>query len=143
MRHYRKAYLATSLSFGRNLRFVCELAKAMKACGYEITSKWVLDEDPSWGLNAEQIKERDLKAIENSDLLVADITKPSIGVGMEIMYALMKDKKVICVTKRELPISGLIRGERRIKIIILERDEELKERLKKELMIDDKRGKNR
>lgn len=139
MKYHRKAYLATSLSFGRNLGFVYELAKVIEACGYEIASKWVLDEDPSWGLNAEQIKERDLKAIEDSDLLVADITKPSIGVGMEMMYALMKGKQVICITKKGLPISGLIRGEREIKIIILKQGEELKERLKKELMTDDER----
>jgi nucleoside 2-deoxyribosyltransferase len=137
MKRYRKVYLATSLSFGRNLEFIYELAKAIEACGCEITSKWVLDDDPSWGLNAEQVKERDLKAIEESDLLVADITKPSLGVGMEIMYALLKGKEVICVTKRGLPISGLIKGERRIKIVILGEKEGLRERMKRELMSDE------
>lgn len=37
---------------------------------------------------------RDITWLENSDLLVAEITVPSIGVGMEIEHAIRMEKKI-------------------------------------------------
>lgn len=125
-----KAYLAVPLSFGRNLDFAKRIAKALKKLGYNITSPWVLDEDPSWGMTAEKITKRDLEAIEQSDLLVADVSKPSTGVGMEIMYALMKGVKVVCVTRAGLPISGLVAGNPKISLTIISNEDELEDKLK-------------
>ncbi len=125
-----RAYLAVPLSFGRDLGFAKRIAEVLKKLGYEITSPWVLDEDPSWGMTAEAITKRDLEAIETSDLLVADVSRPSTGVGMEIMYALMKGVKVICVTRVGLPISGLVAGNPDISLVIISDEEELEEKLR-------------
>ena len=131
-------YLAVPISFGRDLRFANSIAKAISELGHKISSRWVLEEDPSWGLSPEEIYERDLKGIERSDVLVADISRPSIGVGMEMMYAILHGKEVICITKRGIPISGLVLGSDRARILILDGEEELKRRLKE--LIGDERG---
>ncbi len=125
-----RAYLAVSLSFGRDLKFAKRIAEALNNLGYEIASSWVLDEDPSWGLSAEEITRRDLEAIEHSDVLIADVSRPSTGVGMEIMYALMKGVKVVCVTKSGLPVSGLVAGSPKISLIVIRDEEELEEKLR-------------
>ena len=125
-----KIYLAVPLSFGRNLTFAMKIAEVIERLGHQITSKWVLHNDPSWGLRPDEIRERDFKAIEESDVLIADITRPSIGVGMEIMYALLQGKTVVCITKYGLPIPGLILGDKRIKIVILREDRDLEQKLK-------------
>ena len=123
--------MAVPLSFGRNLNFAIKIAEVIERLGHQITSKWVLHDDPSWGLRPDEIRKRDFKTIEESDVLIADITRPSIGVGMEIMYALLQGKTVICITKYGLPIPGLILGDKRIKIIvILSEDEDLEQKLK-------------
>ena len=50
-------------------------------------------------LNDNQIYKRDIKWIESSELMIAEISGPSLGVGFEIAYAIFK---------KEIPVLALV-----------------------------------
>jgi nucleoside 2-deoxyribosyltransferase len=85
------------------------MAKAIRDTGHEVSSPWVLG--PLEGLRPGSLNifERDKSGVERSDAIVADVTEPSIGVGMEIMVAHETGKKVILVAKKGKLISGMLR----------------------------------
>jgi hypothetical protein len=43
------------------------------------------------------IRSRDMKWIEECDVLVAEVTVPSLGVGYEVRDAEVRNKKVVCI----------------------------------------------
>ena len=109
-----RVYLAVPLAYNRDQMLAAALANAIEGLGHTITSRWVLDKDPSWGLTFDQLAKRDFDALDASDALVAEISTPSHGVGMEIEYAVIKGKKVICLRRPDSKVSGLIAGTKSI-----------------------------
>ena len=63
-------------------------------------------------LSDDQIYTRDIKWIEGSGLVIAEISGPSLGVGFEIAYALFKRKiPVLALASEEVEkISAMITG---------------------------------
>ena len=53
---------------------------------------------------------RDVSWIEESDLLIAEVSTPSHGVGYEIGYALDLNKPVLCLYRQQVVISKMILG---------------------------------
>ncbi|MCX6732590.1 MAG: nucleoside 2-deoxyribosyltransferase [Candidatus Roizmanbacteria bacterium] len=78
--------------------------------GPQIISEKMLSEDKK--LTSQQIYERQQKRIEESDLVIAETSKPSHGVGGEIVYALSLGKPVLALvhTKFEDHISPMLAG---------------------------------
>jgi len=78
--------------------------------GPQIISSKMLGEDKK--LTSKQIYERQQKRIEDSDLVIAETSKPSHGVGGEIVYALSLGKPVLALvhTKFEDHISPMLVG---------------------------------
>ena len=76
------------------------IEKAIKDAGHEIISPWVLGPIESAGPSITDVFQRDKKASEECDILIADITEPSIGVGMELMAAYIARRRIILVAKR-------------------------------------------
>lgn len=78
--------------------------------GPQIISQKMLDEDKK--LSSKQIYERQQKRIMASDFLIAETSKPSHGVGGEIVYALSLGKPVLALvhTKFEDRISPMLAG---------------------------------
>ncbi|MBN1454990.1 MAG: nucleoside 2-deoxyribosyltransferase [Methanomicrobia archaeon] len=64
-------------------------------------------------LTEQQIHDRDYRWLEEADLVVAEITNPSLGVGAEIADAVHLSIPVLAVYKREYndQISAYIRGK--------------------------------
>ena len=58
----------------------------------------------------EEVYERDVAWLRGSDCLVAEVSTPSLGVGYEICYALTQGKPVLCLHRREEPLSKMILG---------------------------------
>ncbi|MGA1975382.1 MAG: nucleoside 2-deoxyribosyltransferase [Conexivisphaerales archaeon] len=112
-----KIYLAVPLAYNRDQMLASALAEVIEKLGHSITSKWVLDRDPSWGLTFEQVAKRDFDALEASDAIVAEISTPSHGVGMEVEFAVIKEKKVICLRRPDSRVSGLIAGTPSIRVV--------------------------
>ena len=66
----------------------------------------------------EFIFERDIEWVEEADVIVAEVTTPSLGVGYEIGHAISLDKKVLCIY-REIEgkrLSAMIAGNKKLKI---------------------------
>lgn len=78
--------------------------------GPQIISEKMLSEDKK--LTSQQIYDRQKKRIEDSDLVIAETSKPSHGVGGEIVYALSLGKPVLALvhTKFEDHISPMLAG---------------------------------
>lgn len=127
-----KAYLAVPLVINRDSNLAKNIVQILKDFEYEIISEWVTWNNPNPNMDPIQIVKRDLEAIANADLLISDVSSPSIGVGMEIMYAHTLRKKIICLhsTKK---ISNLIKGIPDIIVIKYSSINDLRSKLSSEL----------
>jgi hypothetical protein len=76
------------------------MAKAIRDSGHTITSPWVLGELENYDPKVLNIFERDKRGAEESDAIVADVSEPSTGVGMELMAAHKAGRRVIVVLKK-------------------------------------------
>lgn len=63
-------------------------------------------------LSAKQIHDRDMDWVRQSDLVIADVTLPSLGVGYEIGRAIEFGLPVLCLFKSdtEFRLSAMIEG---------------------------------
>ena len=57
-----------------------------------------------------EVYTRDIQWINECDVLVAEVTTPSHGVGIEINHALSIDKPVLCCYRKGTPVSKMILG---------------------------------
>ncbi len=66
-----------------------------------------------------EIYEQDINWLRNSDVMVAEVSILSIGVGYEIGYADAMEKRVICLydLNSEKQLSAMIRGNSKIEIL--------------------------
>jgi len=62
------------------------------------------------------IFERDVSWLKSSDIMVADVTVPSLGVGYEIGFAENLDIPILCLynPKNKKPLSAMITGNKNI-----------------------------
>lgn len=135
-----KIYLAAPIRGVRKaLPTVKSLADVITGSSCELLTPQVLDEttDVDRGLKPEEVYERDIRLIEEADLLVAEVSYPSLGVGFEIAYGLLKGKRVIamCEEERVDSTSALIRGIKNpcFKLIVYSSSDDAVEKLKAEL----------
>jgi len=80
-------------------------------------------------LTDKEIHDRDLQWIVESDLLVAEVTVPSLGVGYEIGRAIEMGKPVLCLFKQgsEYTISAMIAGSDKVEMKYYQSLEEVKD----------------
>lgn len=78
----------------------------------------------------------DIKAVESADIIVAEVSYPSHGVGMEIMHAIHIGKPLIIIAKEGQRVSRMVQGIDYEKYtFIWYRDlEELKSKLEKVIL---------
>ena len=60
--------------------------------------------------------------LENADIIIAEVSVPSIGVGYEIGYASKLNKKIIAIYDKNYidKVTTMIRGNKKIRIISYE-----------------------
>lgn len=104
-----KVYLAVPIVNFYDSEVTFLLGKILTDLGFDISSPWVLS-GKDVGKTSEEIFYRDISAVKESDILLAEISNPSHGVGMEIMQAYISNKKIILVAKEDSNISFLVRG---------------------------------
>lgn len=107
-------YFACSISGGRkDERAYQYLVKVLEELGIEVPTAHIAEtgiEIIDGEENPLDIYQRDVNWIEESDLLVAEVSTPSHGVGYEIGYALTLGKPVLCLYKQEVVVSKMITG---------------------------------
>jgi nucleoside 2-deoxyribosyltransferase len=115
----RKVFFSCSMSGGYGRLAQDELRKIpdiIEELGMVVISKHQTDEnfvENESTLTEKGIHDRDYQWLQDADLVIAEITNPSLGVGAEIADAVNLDIPVLCVYKREYEhlTSSYIRGK--------------------------------
>jgi 2'-deoxynucleoside 5'-phosphate N-hydrolase len=61
-------------------------------------------------LSPRQVFERDVAWIKQCEVMLAEVSLPSHGVGYEVAYALSLGKPVLCIYQEGQPISKMLSG---------------------------------
>ena len=108
-----KIYFAGAIRGGRDKVYdYAEIINCLEEYG-EVLTKHIGDvnlTNAGEAIKDEEIYARDIEWLKQCDLVVADITIPSLGVGYELAYAESLKKKIICCYEIDKNISGLIKG---------------------------------
>jgi hypothetical protein len=85
----------SSKAFRKNKKGYFKLVKLVEELGLEIADRWfeALEE------SSVEVYERSLRELKKTDLLIADVTYPSVGVGQQIEAAKRWSKKIIILFK--------------------------------------------
>ena len=97
-----KIYFAGSIRGGRNdAEIYSQIIEFLQGYGQVLTEhvgKKNLNQMGETTLSDKQIHDRDMNWLLKSDLMVAEVTNPSLGVGYEIGRAIEANKKIICLS---------------------------------------------
>lgn len=71
------------------------------------------------GMTDEKIYERDLQWLKQCDVVVAEVTRPSLGVGYELGIAEMLNKRILCLFREGEghKLSAMVGGNARFKVM--------------------------
>jgi nucleoside 2-deoxyribosyltransferase len=128
----KKIYLAVPIINYYNQDLTKRLADLILELGFELSSPWVLS-GIDIDISPKEVFVRDTMGVKSSDIILAEVSKPSHGVGMEIMLAYMEGKRIILLAKKDVKLSALLEGIKDAVIIRYEDEEELLEKLRREL----------
>ena len=107
-------YFACSITGGREFESSYqEIVAALTADGHEIPTFHLVQSDVMQNessLTPREVYERDTAWIKNCDVLIAEVSAPSHGVGYEIGFALNLGKPVLCLHQQGLRVSKMITG---------------------------------
>jgi nucleoside 2-deoxyribosyltransferase len=107
-------YFACSITGGRSNEPVYQaITAALMTDGHEVPTAHIAGtgiREREGTLPASEVYERDVAWIRACDLLVAEVSTPSHGVGYEIAFALGLGKPVLCLYHESLTISKMISG---------------------------------
>lgn len=131
-----KIYFSGSIRGGRDNQEYYEIVVKELSLYGEVLTEFIADKSlTSYGtlnMTDKEIYERDISFINNSDVLVAEVTTPSLGVGYEIAYAEKINKKIFCLYYQvdDKKTSSMISGNPNCKILSYRTKEELPEIIK-------------
>ncbi|MEM3419505.1 MAG: nucleoside 2-deoxyribosyltransferase [Nitrososphaerota archaeon] len=128
-----QVYLSVPIIANRNLEIAKIIAETIENEGYEIISKWVLEKDLKIYTSPKDILKRDIEGVLKSDVLIAEVSNPSHGVGMEIAIAFLSGKKIIIIKNKDSKLSYMLQGIPDKEIIEYTSKEDMKEKLSEKL----------
>lgn len=117
-----KIYVSGSIYGGREkIETYKVIIEALKKYG-EVYDKEIIDEDileKEKFQSDEEIFKKLENYLKNIDIVFAEVTVPSLGVGYELGFADQLGKKVIAIYDMNIvdKVSTMIRGNKRIKLI--------------------------
>ena len=107
-------YFACSITGGRDFEPIYQsITAALLADGHEVPTAHLADSGVKAleaVVNPREVYERDVAWIRACDVLLAEVSTPSHGVGYEIAYALSIGKLVLCIYREDQPISKMLTG---------------------------------
>jgi len=129
-----KIYYATSISGETNPEAEntnIELIKHLKKYGEVLTEHFAdssLIRVGELTLEDKEIHDRDMKWIMEADVIIAEVSNTSFGVGYEIGRSVENNKKVLCLRRRQnRRLSAMLRGCDKITVKDYDRVENAKE----------------
>lgn len=126
-------YFCGSIRGGRNLAAIYEkMITLLGNYGRVLTEHLGSDEEIESKdriLSDPEIHDRDMQWIVESDVVVAEVTVPSLGVGYEIGRAIEMGKPVLCLfqTGSDFTLSAMIAGSNRVEMNYYKSLEEVEE----------------
>lgn len=109
-----KIYFAGAISAGRERQPVyAAMVDFLESIGVEVLSAHVARSDviaKENKISAEEIFQRDLAFIENCGGMIAEVSRPSLGVGYEIATALTLWRPTLCLCEQGIFLSRLLTG---------------------------------
>lgn len=107
-------YFACSITGGREFESVYQkIVAALMEDGHEIPTSHLAQSEVMENervLAPCDVYERDVNWIKNCDVLIAEVSVPSHGVGYEIAFALGIGKRVLCLHQQGRRVSKMITG---------------------------------
>ena len=129
-------YFCGSIRGGRDLAAMyAKMIKMLGSYGKVLTEHLGSNEEIETKdriLSDRAIHDRDLQWIVESDVLVAEVTVPSLGVGYEIGRAIEMGKPVLCLFQQdsEYNISAMISGSNKVEMTYYKNLEEVEDLFK-------------
>jgi 2'-deoxynucleoside 5'-phosphate N-hydrolase len=107
-------YFACSITGGRDFeRIYLDLTRALLASGHTIPTAHLAESNVmavESEINPREVYDRDAAWIRGCDVLIAEVSVPSHGVGYEIGFALDQGKPVLCLYQEGRKVSKMITG---------------------------------
>ena len=109
-----RIYFSGSIAGGREeLPIYQHVVARLKSLGHIVLTEHVAD--PSVlsherDVPAREVYRRDAEWLNEADVVIAEISRPSLGVGYEIGYALQRETPTLCVYRDGLFVSKMITG---------------------------------
>ncbi len=102
----KKIFIAAPYTHNLDTDLLNTLEKILKKMKFEviIPHRYVIDV----GDRVKKAIEDNYKRLADSDIVLADVSEPSHGVGMEIMYAYQCRKEMIFIKKRGSKASKMV-----------------------------------
>lgn len=95
-----KVYFACSIRGGGDTSLYQAIVDAIKLAGGDVLSEVFVHDAINYGgspLPSDEIYERDTQMIKDSDIVIAEVTNPSLGVGYELAYAEKLGRPIMCL----------------------------------------------
>lgn len=131
-----KIYFAGSIRGGRDDKELYALIiKELQNYGQVLTEHIGNTNLSSLGetvMSSNDIYTRDMDWVRESEVVVAEVSTPSLGVGYEIGQAEALGKKIICLYREdsEKRLSAMIAGNSKLEVMVYKDIEDIKEILK-------------
>ena len=116
-----KIYFAGSIRGGRDdFAFYFTIIEQLRDLG-EVLTEHVGEADLQWigeSGDDKEIHDRDLAWLKEADCLVAEVTRPSLGVGYEIAKAIGWEKPILCLFRPGdgRSLSAMIAGSSEVRV---------------------------
>ena len=117
-----KIYFAGSIRGGReDVKIYTEIINHLRKYG-DVLTEHVADptlaDEGEQNLSDKKIHNRDMDWLKQSEVIVAEVSVPSLGVGYEIRAAVELQKKILCLYRRQKDrnLSAMIGGNTEISV---------------------------
>lgn len=111
----KKVYFACAIRGGGDTSNYVALLQSIKSAGGNIVSEIFVNDAIQFGgspLPEADIYTRDIAMINEADVVIAEVTNPSLGVGYELGYAENLNKPILCLfdESSDRNLSAMIKG---------------------------------
>jgi nucleoside 2-deoxyribosyltransferase len=113
-------YFACSITGGREFEPVYQaIVAGLEADGHVIPTSHLASSEVvgmEKVVSPQDVYQRDIQWIDQADLVIAEVSTPSHGVGYEVAYALSIGKPVLCLFQQGRAVSKMLTGNTHAKI---------------------------
>jgi nucleoside 2-deoxyribosyltransferase len=108
-------YFACSIRGGGDTSLYLAIVEAIKKAGGNVLSEVFVHDAIDYGgspLPPKDIYERDTQMIHDADVMIAEVTNPSLGVGYELAYAEKINRPILCLFNKTATnsLSAMVSG---------------------------------